>query len=129
MLKIIFTIGLLFSTSGFAASVPQIFFEYGEPFDLFCPRSDKVPITDELQNSLKNRIPKLQTLWNEQGVKLLKVTQEILGAKFKRKEESAALVLCHIMPPMSHPLMIRMRETWKTSNELNPDFYFLNQAL
>lgn len=125
MSKYILLLLTIFPTLLYANSIPKIFFEYGI-FDMYCHPDAEKPITPEMEQEVREKIPQLQQLWNSHGEEKLRATVTLFKLNFKRKEESATLILCPWFPAMSSPLMIRMRDFIKASaKDPKPDFYFV----
>jgi len=125
MIKYIILLLSLEPTLAFANSIPKLNFEYGI-FDMYCHPDEEKPITSEMQKELTDRIPQFQRLWNSQGEENLRATVNLFKLNFNRKEEVATLILCPWFPPMSSPLMIRMRDFLKSSTkDPKPEFYFV----
>lgn len=110
-------------------SYPQLFFEYGQVFDRLCPADPNRPITPVMKEELRKKISDFQKIWDKESLPLMNSLVDLFGKGFGRKEETVSLVLCGLMPPMSHPLMFRIRDyLWSSSTSIMPDFYFVSEV-
>lgn len=118
-----------FANAQVGNSYPQLFFEYGQAFDRSCPNDPKRPITAEMREELRKKLPDFQRLWDKESQPLMTSLVELFGKGYGRKEETVSLVLCGLMPPMSHPLVFRIRDYLKSaSSSVMPDFYFVSEV-
>lgn len=108
------------------SSVPDLFFEYGDMFDLsLCSNISNKPITNEMVNELNASLPMIKEEWNKNGVELLNATTRLFNVPFSRKELSVNFILCDIpFTGMSYPLIIKLRAFLKSSSaQPLPSFY------
>ncbi|MBL7479549.1 hypothetical protein [Legionella bononiensis] len=109
----------LFSSS--SPNIPELFFEYGMLFDVgVCSNTESKPISAAMVDELDALLPRIQVTWKQEGESLLTATTQLFNIPFSRKELSVNFILCDtLFTGMSYPLLIKIRNFLKSSNE-NP---------
>lgn len=122
-----------------SAGAPRLFFEEAGPFDGACgalKEHDDYKVTKAMRQELLDRHFDFAKLWEAQGTPLVQELERLLKRKYPRSEESVTLTLCQWFSPMSHPLLMRVREYLKATAKDNPggpqvqlpDSYFVSQV-
>ncbi|CAM3054711.1 hypothetical protein [Legionella worsleiensis] len=122
------------STPLFSASysnIPELFFEHGQLFDLgLCANTESKPITASMIDELEDILPRIHSLWKQEGAPLLYATTQLVKVPFSRKELSVNFILCDTsFTGMSYPLIIKIRNFLKTANDTPLSTHYLTMVV
>ncbi|PIQ43115.1 MAG: hypothetical protein COV52_10425 [Gammaproteobacteria bacterium CG11_big_fil_rev_8_21_14_0_20_46_22] len=113
---LIFSICLIgFYSNGVEAApaTPEVRIQYAKIFDMVCTNKMHYNIKPVWRNELLQRLPSIQQAWNQEGVKLLNTTQNLVHMPFRMPSYLVSLTLCNF-PSMSQPLLVNMRYSLKS---------------